>query len=197
MKRIITAIILVAFALVGLFGCTANNTNVSSLVEMTSEDLNAVSIEESSETELSDSEESQTENSDILEVPQDTRVSFMACPDNMVHHSVYYDAIERAAVRDGVAADYSDLHNATYDFSPIYQYIADDINNADISYINQESLIGGDSKPINAFPYFNTPVAMGHTVADLGFDVVNLAHNHALDSKNTDYLDGVEIIGSF
>ena len=139
-------------------------------------------------------------------IPEDTRVSFMACPDNLVHHSMYYDAIEKAAEKNGVEPKYNDLHNNSYDFSPIYRFIAEDIKNADISYINQESLIGGPEYPISAYPRFNTPDAMGHTVADLGFDVVNVAHNHVLDSRNTDFLKysynlfnsrGVEVLGYY
>lgn len=139
-------------------------------------------------------------------VPEDIRVSFMACPDNLVHHSMYYDAIEKAAEKNGTTPKYTDLHNNSFDFSPIYRFIAEDIKNTDISYINQESLIGGPEYPISAYPRFNTPDAMGHTVADLGFDVVNLAHNHVLDSRNTDFLKysynlfnsrGVEVLGYY
>ncbi len=115
------------------------------------------------------------------QIVEDTRISFYACPDNLLHPSLYYDAIENAAKKNGIQADYSDLHNATYDFFPFYEQIKDDIKNADIAYINQESMIGGTHREIQAFPLFNSPSAMGNTLAELGFDVVNIAHNHMLD----------------
>lgn len=108
-------------------------------------------------------------------------VSFYACPDNILHPSLYYDGLENAAEKNGVKPNYSDLLAAAYDFSPFYEYIKDDIKKADISYINQESMIGGNKREIQGFPLFNTPAAMGNTLAELGFDIVNIAHNHMLD----------------
>ena len=67
------------------------------------------------------------------QIIEDTRISFYACPDNLLHPSLYYDAIENAAEKNGIQADYSDLHNATYDFFPFYEQIKDDIKNADIA----------------------------------------------------------------
>ena len=127
-----------------------------------------------------------TEESD--EIFQDTVVSFLACPDNIIHPSVFYDAIERAARKNGSEPDFSDLHNAEYDFSPIYKNVAEAIKNADIAYINQETLIGGTSGPIIGYPRFNSPLPVAENLIGLGFDVVNLAHNHMLDSGNEKYL---------
>ena len=118
------------------------------------------------------------------EKPQENEnqsVSFYACPDNLLHPSLYYDGIRAYAEKNGTTPNYSDLQNASYDFSHFYEFIADDIKNADISYINQESMIGGSSRAIQGYPRFNTPSAMADTLANLGFDIVNIAHNHMLD----------------
>ena len=182
-------------------GCGIVEESQPSVAEVSESSVESILPESSAEPE---EPESSVPEEPI--VPEDTRVSFMACPDNLVHHSMYYDAIEKAAEQNGVNPTYTDLHNNSYDFSPIYRFIAEDIKNADISYINQESLIGGPDYPISAYPRFNTPDAMGHTVADLGFDVVNVAHNHMLDSGNTDFLKysydlfssrGVEVLGYY
>lgn len=139
-------------------------------------------------------------------IPQDTVVSFLACPDNIIHPSVFYDAIDRAAAAKGVKPSYNNLHDADYDFEPIYEFVAEMIESADIAYINQETLVGGRSGKIIGYPCFNSPQAIADTVVGLGFDVVNVAHNHMLDSGNTKYLEncnsvfkslGVEVIGYY
>lgn len=146
------------------------------------------------------------ESKDESIVLTDTVVSFLACPDNIIHPSVFYDAIERNSRQNNVEPTFNDLHNADYEFSSIYEFVADDIMNADISYINQETLIGGTSGKIIGYPCFNSPTAVADTVIDLGFDVVNVAHNHMLDSGNTKYLEncnsifenaGLEVIGYY
>ncbi len=154
-----------------------------------------------------------SDSSDVVEEsqeesipPEDTVVSFLACPDNIIHPSVFYDAIERAAVKNNVKPDYSDLHNATYDFTQIYEYVDDAMAAADVCYINQETLVGGTSGKIIGYPCFNSPKPVADTVIDIGVDVVNVAHNHMLDSGNTKYIEncynvfeseGVEVIGYY
>ncbi len=71
-----------------------------------------------------------------------TVVSFLACPDNIIHPSVFYDAIERKAIQNNKRPDFGDLHNIEYDFSQIYEFVTEDINHADVAYINQETLLG-------------------------------------------------------
>lgn len=151
-------------------------------------------------------ESSSAISDDPGEPAQNTVVSFLACPDNIIHPSVFYDAIERAAEAKGVKPSYSNLHDADYNFEPIYEHVADMIKSADIAYINQETLVGGRSGNISGYPCFNSPRAIADTVVGLGFDVVNVAHNHMLDSRNTSFLDncnsvfkslGVEVIGYY
>ncbi|MBE6691927.1 MAG: CapA family protein [Ruminococcaceae bacterium] len=212
MKKFISIILILSF-FVCFSGCNGTD-NQESAVSSESSSNESVSLEASSKPEASQENTSMPESGASAEesfpmvepTPEDVVVSFIACADNLVHHSMYYDALERAAERDGVTPEYTDLHNNTYDFSPIYSLIAEDVKNADISYINQESLIGGDSKPISAYPRFNTPVPMANAVKDVGFDVVNVAHNHMLDSGNTDFLKysynlfenlGVKVLGYY
>lgn len=119
---------------------------------------------------------------------QDSVVSFLACPDNIIHPSVYADAIIRAAAKKGTVPVFSPLETADYDFSPIYENVAAAITAADIAYINNESLIGGNENGISGYPTFNTPEAEGEELCKIGFDVFNVAHNHMLDSGNDKYL---------
>lgn len=145
----------------------------------------------SSEEEPSLPEESEDESSapDIIDLPEDpvdTVVSFVACGDNLIHPSVYYGAMEYYAAANGTKVNYKDwpTNEMGYDFLPIYEYVADTMKNADICFINQETLSGGPGTKIDGYPQFNTPIAMGRDLAALGVDIVNMAHNHMLDSGN-------------
>ncbi len=145
----------------------------------------------SSEEEPSLPEESEDESSapDIIDLPEDpvdTVVSFVACGDNLIHPSVYYGAMEYYAAANGTKVNYKDwpTNEMNYDFLPIYEYVADTMKNADICFINQETLSGGPGTKIDGYPQFNTPIAMGRDLAALGVDIVNMAHNHMLDSGN-------------
>lgn len=108
--------------------------------------------------------------------PEDTesKVSFIAVGDNLIHEAVYTDAKNRAGGNG-------------YNFIDMYDGVADIIKDADVAYVNQETINAGERFGISAYPYFNTPQEAGDTLMDLGFDVVNLASNHMLD-KGTDAL---------
>lgn len=59
--------------------------------------------------------------------------------------------------------------------------MANDIQNADVAFINQESPIGGEALGISGYPNFNSPFEIGDNLVSLGFDVINQANNHMLD----------------
>lgn len=111
-------------------------------------------------------------------VPQS--LSFLAAGDNLLHSGIYNDARERAG-------------GSGYDFLPIYNAIADKVQNADFAMINQEGVFSGDS--LSSYPKLNGPQEGIKALADLGFDIISLANNHCLDkggaglSKSMSYLD--------
>lgn len=114
--------------------------------------------------------------------PEDARMHLLACPDNIIHPSVYYDAVNVAAAKKNTTPVYKPLDEIEYDFTEIYKYVADHIAEADLAYINVETMMGGDELGISGYPRFNTPRVCGETLLDLGFDVFNIAHNHMLDA---------------
>ena len=161
------------------------------------EEISAGSSEEnSSKPEETSSKEESTPPAEESKPPkeessapeEDLTVHFLACPDNIIHPSVYYDALETAARNAGKKPDYSSLGTAEYDFSAIYENVAGHIASADLAYINVETLIGGNENKISGYPTFNSPEAAGEYLVELGFDIMNVAHNHMLDSKNDKYL---------
>lgn len=117
----------------------------------------------------------------VTNVPE-KRLSFLGCGDNIV----YYGNVREAAA---VAVP----GGRQYNFAPTYTFVADMIKNADISFINQETLMCGDGWEFSYYPMFNGPQDMGHDLVDLGYDVVGVANNHMLDKGG----DGLEATIAF
>jgi len=93
-------------------------------------------------------------------------VELFAAGDNILHQAV---------INGGKTA------SGGYDYTGYYEYIADDIKNADIAFINQESPIGGPALGISGYPNFNSPFEIGDNLVSLGFDVISQVNNHVLD----------------
>lgn len=99
------------------------------------------------------------------------KVSFIGVGDNLIHEMIYVQA-------DGANGEMGD---GLYDFSSMYAPVKDQIAQADLAYIDQESIVGGDELGISGYPTFNSPAQVAKDVAAVGFDLVNTANNHCLD----------------
>ena len=116
------------------------------------------------------------------EGPKHHTLTFVAVGDNLFH-----DSLIRSSLADGV-----------YDFSPIYTEVKSIIENADLAFINQETVMAGTRFGYSGYPRFNTPQSLAGTLAETGFDIVNLANNHAMDMgrdglyATLDFLDTFE-----
>ncbi len=113
--------------------------------------------------------------------PETTRVSFVACGDIIVHSTVLADSKDLAVGTE-----------KEYNFVPMFSNVADIIAGADIAYVNQESPYGGEARGYSGYPMFNTPDQEGYDLMELGFDIINLANNHMLDSGTKGYERTVE-----
>ncbi len=104
-----------------------------------------------------------------------TDISFVAVGDNLIHGNIWKDAAQRAT--DG----------NKYDFLPMYEHLAPYVEAADVSFINQETIMAGEAYGITAWPTFNSPQELGLDLVTLGFDVINVATNHILDKGENGY----------
>lgn len=95
-------------------------------------------------------------------------VTFTALGDNLIHSSIYNQAARRA-------------EGEGYDFEYAYAGAADLLDKADITVLNQETLICNDIFEPSTYPCFNSPIALGDYMAELGVDVFTIANNHTLD----------------
>lgn len=92
-------------------------------------------------------------------------VSLVAVGDNIIHERVFQYASK----------------NGTYDFTPCYKHIKKYISDADLSFINQETILGGESLKITGYPAFNSPSELAQNLVDIGFNMINGATNHSFD----------------
>ncbi|MDR2343881.1 MAG: CapA family protein [Spirochaetaceae bacterium] len=98
---------------------------------------------------------------------EDYRITMVAVGDNLIHLELINNA--KTETED------------VFDFDKYYTEAAPLIKDADIAFINQETLIAGKNFGYSGYPVFNGPKDIGRTIVNLGFDVVNHATNHAMD----------------
>ena len=94
------------------------------------------------------------------------RVTLMALGDDLLHNGI---------VKEGKQAD------GSYNYDFLFNGLTDLIETADISVINQETILGGSEFPFQGYPTFNSPNEVGDAIIKAGFDVVLHATNHTLD----------------
>ncbi len=97
-------------------------------------------------------------------------LSFIAAGDNMVYYGNVRDAAKNAEGTD-----------AKYDFKPSYTTIKPLVEEHDLAFINQETLMCGEGYELSYYPRFNSPRELGDAVVDAGFDIIGMANNHMLD----------------
>lgn len=113
----------------------------------------------------------EAESNDSQSTTADTRepvsVNILAVGDNLIHGVIYNQAHARSAT-------------GGYDFTYAYKNVASTVAAADISIINQETIIDPEKAP-STYPCFNSPTELGDEMVKIGFDVFNIANNHSLD----------------
>ena len=72
--------------------------------------------------------------------------------------------------------------DGTYDYTPCFQYIEDDVKWADLAVVNLECPLGG--KPYTGYPCFSAPDSYAQQLKDVGFDLFLTANNHCLDRRD-------------
>lgn len=135
-------------------------------------------VQESSSAETNTTPPAASETATVIETESETeppteaasRISLVAVGDNLIHTRVYKTAQEHA---EGGEA---------YNFGFCYEHVADTIAAADIAFVNQETLICGGKFEISGSDMnFCSPDELGEALAEVGFDIINLANNHVLD----------------
>ena len=71
--------------------------------------------------------------------------------------------------------------DGSYDFEPYFTYVTDRISKADLAIGDFEGTISPDYL-LAGYPLFNAPEEIAETLEKTGYDVIDLGHNHILDS---------------
>lgn len=108
----------------------------------------------------------------VQDVVEDYNVSLFAVGDALIHDAVYKDAQTTEVGADGYYV---------YDFKSMLEYIKPLSSSHDLSFYNQETIIGGKNLGLSNYPMFNSPDEIGLDMLDSGFNIVNLATNHTMD----------------
>ncbi len=103
----------------------------------------------------------------------DVTVDIMMIGDMLVHEGVY---------NSGLQAD------GTYNYDHLFKNITEDIAEADVRIVNQETILGGLELGLSGYPCFNSPYELGDAEAKAGFNIILHATNHTIDKG----LTGVE-----
>ncbi|MEN1968394.1 CapA family protein [Lentibacillus sp. N15] len=93
------------------------------------------------------------------------QVTLSAVGDILIHDRVYRDA----KGKDG------------YDFHPMLAKVKPFLNDATITFANQESMMGGEKIGLSSYPSFNSPIEIGDALKGAGVNIVSMANNHTLD----------------
>jgi len=125
-----------------------------------------------------------TTNHSVEQSPQEAnkqKISFLAVGDNLMHKILIDEAHQ----------------NGTYDFSSYYTNIKSYIHQADLSFVNQETVLGGKEFGYTGYPSFNTPDEIANALNDCGFDIVNGSTNHILDKGEKGLEHSIEVFKQF
>lgn len=74
-----------------------------------------------------------------------------------------------------------------WNYDHIYEHVLDEIQAADLAFIDQETVLTSDHNAISSYPSFATPTEVGDAIIKAGFDVIESATNH-IDDYGYDYM---------
>ena len=137
---------------------------ISMALTLLAEGLKGIPLVNSSATTVSQSADSK-EKTTVTE--QETSARIMANGDLLYHDIIY------------ISAKKSD---GTYDFHENFEYVKPWLKQADLVLGDFEGTVNKDHY-LAGYPLFNAPGEVMDAIKDAGYQVLDLAHNHILDSQ--------------
>lgn len=105
---------------------------------------------------------------------ENNTLHLVAVGDNIIHDSI---------IKAGKKKDWK------FDF--LYENIKEDIENADLAFVNQETPFVKSHSAAAGYPDFATPTEVGDALAEAGFDVVTHATEHSFDQGSDGIINSV------
>ncbi|HEM3481176.1 CapA family protein [Streptococcus suis] len=132
-------------------------------------------------------------------VPRLNQASETMHSDNSVRIMAHGDLLYHLPILRG-----AEQPDGSYDFSENFTYVKPWIEQADFAIADFEGTISPDVE-LAGYPLFNAPAVVANNIHDAGYDLVDLAHNHILDSHlsglistvNTFRDAGVDTVGVY
>ena len=137
---------------------------ISMALTLLVEGLKGFPLTSSSTTVVSQTADSKEKNT---ETEQETSARIMANGD-LLYHDIIYISAKKA---DG-----------TYDFHENFEYVKPWLKQADLVIGDFEGTVNKDHY-LAGYPLFNAPGEVMDAIKDAGYQVLDLAHNHILDSQ--------------
>lgn len=109
-------------------------------------------------------------------------VSIISVGDNIYHDNI----IDSGVMEDG-----------SYNYEHIYSKISSEIQAADISIVNQETVFCPEGSTPKGYPVFLTPNEAGDAMVKAGFDVFLMASNHTADNGKDAILHSINLLKGF
>lgn len=119
-------------------------------------------------------EKQRQEEAAALKEEENNTLHIRAVGDNLIHEAF----IEAGRDND-------------WNFDFLYENIKNDISDADLASVNQETPLTTEHEDAAGYPDFNTPSEVGEALADAGFDIVTQATEHAFDQEETGIRDTI------
>lgn len=110
------------------------------------------------------------------ELEKENTLSMIAVGDNL-----YHDAILEEGKTDSGA----------WNFDFLYQNVKKEIEEADLSAVNQETVFVNNHDEVAGYPEFASPLEGGDALIKAGFNIVTQASNHAYDKGKAGILNSV------
>ena len=120
-----------------------------------------------SQTRVTRSQEEVKKNQEAKKLEEETSARIMAHGDLLYHDIIYMSAKKE----DG-----------SYDFHENFEYVTPWLKQADLAIGDFEGTINKDHY-LAGYPLFNAPTQVMDAIKDAGYHVLDLAHNHILDSQ--------------
>lgn len=105
--------------------------------------------------------------------------TFVGVGDNLYHGAMYWYPYQR----DGY-----------YNFDSYYEMTNKYTQNADLAYINFETLCIGEEYELSGYPTFNGPIEILSSVNKAGFDWWSLSSNHSMDRGAEGLLTQIDLV---
>ncbi|MFS9114843.1 CapA family protein [Streptococcus infantis] len=137
---------------------------ISMALTLLAEGLKGIPLVNSSATTVSQTADSKEKNT---ATEQETSARIMANGD-LLYHDIIYISAKKA---DG-----------TYDFHENFEYVKPWLKQADLVIGDFEGTVNKDHY-LAGYPLFNAPGEVMDAIKDAGYQVLDLAHNHILDSQ--------------